>query len=133
MSSIGGAAALESEGIPPVRPREEIELTAASFSDCKEAVKFDLNEDFDFATTRFCFGSGGKSSSPSISSVVIRGWSEAQSTDSGSDLGFSFLKFVIDFRLRKEPGVEGLPTDNTDWLSESRDGIESLEADLALR
>lgn len=63
MSSMGDADALDRDGIEPVRRSEEMEFTAASFSVCNEAVRFDLNDVLDFFVARVCFGMEKSSSS----------------------------------------------------------------------
>jgi len=39
------------------------------------------------------------------------------------------LRFTLGFRLYMEPGVAGLPDENSEFASPSSEGMESLESD----
>jgi hypothetical protein len=39
------------------------------------------------------------------------------------------LRFMLDFLLYMEPGVAGLPDENSEFASPSNEGMESLEFD----
>ena len=107
-----------------------MELTAAFLSACSELVRFDLKLALVLGGGRLTrFGIGTISSFES-SLVSANGWSEAQSSDAGSDLdSLSFLKVVIDFRLRNDSGVERLSFEPIERSSASSEGIDSADSD----
>ena len=115
-----------------------IELIAAFFNDCNDAVRFDLKPYFGFGVDALLLlgddmikPSSGSSSS---SGAGTSGWFKAHSSVVGRDLAFSFLKFDVDLRLRNDSGVVKLPLDNIDLSSSSsNDGTDSTDVVLIYR
>ena len=114
---------------------ENMELMALLLSACKEVVRFEVKEDLGFGVVALLTGVGkNRSSSASLIGNGTNGWSRAQSWPAGKDRGISFfLRLLLDLRLRRDGGVEGLVRDRTDLSSALREGIESLDVDRECR
>jgi len=114
---------------------EDNEDSAADLSACSDVVRLDLKENLGFGVVARLLGFGmTRSSSSSDVGRLTSGWSEPQSSPRAAcDRGKSFLRYELDLRLCREPGVDGLPSESKDRSSASKEGMESLDVDLVCR
>ena len=82
-----------------LRVKEEMELTAAFLSACRDVVRLDVKLGFGFGVeARLVLGERIKPSSGSSSSGGgTRGWLKAHSSAVGRDRPFSLFKLELDF------------------------------------
>lgn len=113
--------------------KEDIELIAAFLRACRELVRFDLKLDFGLGVVDLLRFAGKRirpsSGSSSCAALSASGWSDAHSSAVGSDLEACFLKFVLDFRLRNDSGVDELSLESMEESSASSDGTDSADRD----